>query len=277
MIKKKDLYRIGEISKIANVPIRTLHHYNDVGLLVPVKVDETSGYRYYSHEQLHDISQIKFFKAAGFSLKDIKGLIHNRNKENSCRMIQEKTEVIRKEILKLQALKDKLNMYVTSAEGKDMDKSEGAEVCIKEISIQNVAFSRYKAPCNNDEFYLRFTKLNNIIEKNKLEMVGSMMAIYYDDYRTFNYDQADIEVCVRVQNVESDYVRKFGGFLAAVSYHYGSYREMNITYKRMLEWIEKNSFEFAGGAVENYLVDGITTSLEEEYITEIILPVKKLK
>ncbi len=271
-------YKIGEISKICNIPVRTLHHYDDIDLLKPAKVDSINNYRYYSRDQLLEINTIKYFKAAGFSLNQIKKLLERNDLEYSQQMIKSKSEEIETNILKLTALRNKLNLYLQKMTSNDQSLTTSIDICVKDIPVSYVAYSRYIGPCNYDEFYLRFTKLTNIVENNDLQMIGTMMAIYYDDYRKFDYSQADIEVCVKVdENRKYDNaVRKFGGFLGAVAYHYGSYKTMNQTYKKMLDWLEKNNLVFVGGAVENYIIDVITTSYEDEYITEIILPVKKI-
>jgi effector-binding domain-containing protein len=146
---------------------------------------------------------------------------------------------------------------------------------VKEIPITSVAYSRYQGPSYPDEFSLRYTKLNNLIEKNKLHITGTMMAVYYDDYRNYDYMNADIEVCVTVAEQEgnSDIIRKFGGFLAAVTMHYGSYKTMNQTYAKALEWLDRNGFVYVGGAIENYIIDVITSIDENDFVTEIIIPI----
>lgn len=271
-------YQIGQISKLCNIPIRTLHHYDEIDLLKPAKIDEESKYRYYSHSQLMEINTIKYFKRAGFSLKQIKKLIQKSDLKYSKKMIQDKNKEIELEIMKLESLKKKLSIYLDKLDNSNQKVKHNVEITVKEVPVSYVAYSRYKGPCNDAEFYLRFTKLNNIIEKNNLEMTGTMMAIYHDDYKEFDYSSSDIEVFVNVdENGKHDEnVKKFGGFLGAIAYHYGSYKTMNETYREILIWIEKNNFTFTGGAIENYIVDGITTSCEDEYLTEIILPIKNI-
>lgn len=58
---KNNFYQIGEISKLCNIPIKTLRYYNEIGLLIPEKTDLDSGYRYYSHKQLVLVLVIKQF------------------------------------------------------------------------------------------------------------------------------------------------------------------------------------------------------------------------
>lgn len=55
--------------------MRTLHHYDEIGLLSPEKVSE-SGYRLYSDDDIDLLQQILFFRELGFPLKEIKEVIN---------------------------------------------------------------------------------------------------------------------------------------------------------------------------------------------------------
>ena len=46
------MFTVGEFSRICQVSIKTLHHYDRIGLLAPLKVDPFSGYRYYGQQQV---------------------------------------------------------------------------------------------------------------------------------------------------------------------------------------------------------------------------------
>lgn len=68
--------KISEVAKLAGISVRTLHHYDEIGLLKPDKITE-SGYRLYSDENLETLQQILFFKELDFPLKKIKEIIHS--------------------------------------------------------------------------------------------------------------------------------------------------------------------------------------------------------
>ncbi|PGQ27426.1 MerR family DNA-binding transcriptional regulator [Bacillus thuringiensis] len=53
------MFKIGDFSKLSSISIRMLRHYDKVELLQPVKVDEQSGYRFYSADQLKKVNQIQ--------------------------------------------------------------------------------------------------------------------------------------------------------------------------------------------------------------------------
>ena len=72
-MKQKDnnLLKIGEFSQLSQVTIKTLHHYDAIGLLKPAYIDPASGYRYYSLDQLPRLHRIIALKDMGLSLEQI--------------------------------------------------------------------------------------------------------------------------------------------------------------------------------------------------------------
>ncbi|HEY4553927.1 MAG TPA: MerR family transcriptional regulator, partial [Bacillaceae bacterium] len=60
--------KIKEVAELAGISVRTLHHYDEIGLFKPAAITE-SGYRQYSDEDLETLQQILFFKELGFPLK----------------------------------------------------------------------------------------------------------------------------------------------------------------------------------------------------------------
>lgn len=65
---------VSMVAKIANISRRTLHYYDEIGLLVP-HATSSSGYRLYSNRDLERLQQIMFFKEMGFSLNEIKEIL----------------------------------------------------------------------------------------------------------------------------------------------------------------------------------------------------------
>ena len=54
------MYLIKQVSEISGVSVRTLHHYDEIGLLSPKK--QENGYRYYSDEELSQLQTILYYK-----------------------------------------------------------------------------------------------------------------------------------------------------------------------------------------------------------------------
>lgn len=71
------MFGIGQFAQIAKVSVRTLRHYDDVGLLRPASVDDTTGYRSYAAAQLPSLNRILVLKDLGFTLAEITRMIES--------------------------------------------------------------------------------------------------------------------------------------------------------------------------------------------------------
>lgn len=71
---KQRKFKIGELSKLCNVTVRTLYHYEKIKLLVPDIVDPYNGYRYYNSEQLLKLAYIIWLKEQCFTLSEIRDM-----------------------------------------------------------------------------------------------------------------------------------------------------------------------------------------------------------
>ena len=67
-------YTVKEVAKLSGVSVRTLHYYDQIGLLKPLGRSE-SGYRRYGHQELLRLQQILFYKELDFPLKEIVDLL----------------------------------------------------------------------------------------------------------------------------------------------------------------------------------------------------------
>ncbi|MEE8601728.1 MerR family transcriptional regulator [Euzebya tangerina] len=68
------LRTVSDLARLAGVTVRTLHHYDEIGLLRPSARSE-AGYRLYDREDLQRLQQILFWRALGFSLEEIASLL----------------------------------------------------------------------------------------------------------------------------------------------------------------------------------------------------------
>lgn len=71
------MYRIGDVSKLTNLSVKTIRYYNEIGILIPEEVDIYTGYRYYGNKNLEQIKIITELKQAGFTLEEIKTYWNN--------------------------------------------------------------------------------------------------------------------------------------------------------------------------------------------------------
>lgn len=68
------MFSVHEVSALSGISVRTLHYYDEIGLLVPAKITE-AGYRQYDEENLERLQQILLFRELEFPLKEIKEIM----------------------------------------------------------------------------------------------------------------------------------------------------------------------------------------------------------
>lgn len=87
--------KINEVAKLTGVTVRTLHYYDEIGLLKPSEITEV-GYRLYNNKALETLQQILFFRELDFSLKDIKEIMTDPHYDKSTILTEHKELLLQK-------------------------------------------------------------------------------------------------------------------------------------------------------------------------------------
>jgi len=105
-------YSIGEFSKITGLTPKMLKIYQEKELLIPVKVDEFTKYRYYNDENLKVANLISFLKQFDFSLASIKEIIDNLDDEGLPLLFEKQKSEILKKITKYEFVIGLINQTI---------------------------------------------------------------------------------------------------------------------------------------------------------------------
>lgn len=99
-------WKIGEIAKRTGITVRTLHHYDEIGLFSPSRTTE-SGHRLYSDEDLAKLHPILSLRQLGFSLDEIKVMLNNPDfsVSNTLRLLLDRIDV---QIVEMNELRSRL-------------------------------------------------------------------------------------------------------------------------------------------------------------------------
>lgn len=81
---------ISQTAKLAGVSVRTLHYYDEIGLLKPDFVDEQNGYRFYQDNALARLQEILFYKELEFKLNEIKDILTSKNYNREKALLRQK-------------------------------------------------------------------------------------------------------------------------------------------------------------------------------------------
>ena len=110
----KTRLKIGEFSRLMQVTVKTLHHYEQKGLLIPEEVDPWTGYRYYGIGQMQKLNTIRQLQRLGFSLEEIGNLFADESHVPSVQQLTVKIEETEKLLHQLLARRSQLLEWVDS-------------------------------------------------------------------------------------------------------------------------------------------------------------------
>ena len=270
---------IGEFSKICQVSTKTLRYYAEIGLILPNEINYENGYRYYSIEQLETMLFIKRLKSYNFSLEQIKVILQSEEfkDEKLYLSLIEKRKEIDKQVNELNIILEELNNDILILkQGKSiMSYMENFDVKLVEIPNMNILYIRkmvqqYEFPL---EYANCFGELLKHIEDNKLTMTSPPMVLFHsDEYSPFGLDTEfaiPIKECVKG-------TRDFNPGLCLKTVLKGSYSDLSSVYAKQLEYAEKEGYIAKDALFEVYVNDPTQVESENNLITEIYYPVKKI-
>ncbi|TYR72534.1 MerR family transcriptional regulator [Rossellomorea vietnamensis] len=111
-----DLYSVGEFAKLTSVSIRTLHYYDEIGILIPLRKD--NGRRYYDRSHLVSMQKIVTLKFLGFSLEQMKELLLQTD-WNLKETLQFQKKLLEEKLLGLQKVMKALDHSIHLAESSE--------------------------------------------------------------------------------------------------------------------------------------------------------------
>ena len=122
--------QIKEFARFTGVSVRTLHYYDEIGLLKPSHVDKSTGYRYYDQQSLLRMQEILFYRELDFSLKSIEEILSSPN--------YDKTQALKEQKQLLILKKERLDNLISAIDGA----MKGDNVM---KAFDNTEFEKHKA------------------------------------------------------------------------------------------------------------------------------------
>ena len=270
------MFKIGDFARLNKVSIKTLRHYDSLGLLRPEKIDPITGYRYYSASQMPRLNKILTLKEVCFSLEEIALIL---DKDMTSEQIQtflefkhlEISERIKSDQERLARVRNLLNLCKEEAFYLNYD------ILLKEIEPIQVAALRDFIPGYSQQGPL-WRELFIYLREHKVKVLQGATVIYH--YGECGNGSIDTEIIVPIgcRFLKSDRIKYRlleGVKEAATLVHKGSYQTLHQAYEAISKWIEENDYEIVQPPREVYLKGHLMTDDPNEYITELQFPVKK--
>ena len=120
-------HRVGQVARLALVSVRTLHHYDEIGLLVTSGRSE-AGYRLYTADDLERLQHVLFYREIGLGLGEIRDLMADRAFDRREALIAQR-DLLAKRTHRLLAMIDLIDKTLAAQdEGIPMGREEMLEV-----------------------------------------------------------------------------------------------------------------------------------------------------
>ena len=264
------LFRIGEISKLYNISVDTLRHYEKLGILKPEQISE-SGYRYYSNRQIWKLNIIRTLRELDISLPEIREFMKDRTLAKSQSLIdfqlqtiikkQKELEQLKKDLeIRQQHLKDTCNMTDTGIIRRITLPARRAWSLEQEASID----------WDIDRIHKEIEAKLETPEVSYFAWGRAGAVVSGHDFHKGNYLRYSSSF-IFDKNGDSEIP---GGDYLCLHFH-GQYSSGIATkhYERIKRHMSHNNLVLAGPVIEIYKLDIHETDQPDEFLTEIQVPV----
>ena len=263
------MLKISEFSKLSHLTVKALRFYEKEGLLKPASVDKWNGYRFYETSQLEIAAKIKSYRQLDLSIEEIKAVFSGSDVKE---ILQEKFKSLTEE---KQMIESRLSIIKTILEDKEM-KYQVTEKVIPE-KIVYTAETVLKTYSDSMQW---IPSIGQECLKLNPDIKCAEPPYEFCEYLDGEYKETNVRIrhneAVTTFGKENERI-KFQTLPEAKVlsiYHKGSYANIGEAYAFLMKYAEQNGYTATGLARECY-IDGIwNKESEEDWLTEIQLPIE---
>jgi DNA-binding transcriptional MerR regulator len=255
------MFRIGEFSRIARVSCRLLRYYDELDLLKPVRIEQDSGYRYYSASQLPRLNRILVLKELGLSLEQIGHILKEDPPASELRamLLMRRNDVeksIEQEVQRLRQIETRIAQI--EAEGQLVTD----DVVLRQEPVRQLLSIRQTIPSFADGMNLIAELVATVPRLTGNGVLGQFVAIAHG--RDFEPDNIDVEFGFFLLSQQLDRVTLADGRALVVRdvppvetmaacVRIGPPQDAHLTTARIAHFIESNGYRICGPNRELFL------------------------
>ncbi|MEG1312408.1 MAG: MerR family transcriptional regulator [Romboutsia sp.] len=270
---KRKYYKTGELSKIYKLGRDSIKYYEKLGLLNPIR--DTNSYRMYTIKDICNLNLIRELRSLDFSMPRIKEYLQNRNIQNTKNMLKEEIELIEKRVDDLnshkKSLKKRLSSIDSCIEHTTFNRIELLYINKRKALTgdSNIRFDEnvdYLIQKLSEKFEDKFYVLGN----SNFGAVFDFGSISENIFNNYNHTFYLLDDNATNYNFILD-----EGYYVTYTYK-GDYKQYSQIFDMLYKFIEVNKYTILGDPIEIYKIDIYETSIEDEYVTQVQIPVKLL-
>ncbi len=283
-MNEQGMYKIGDFSQLGQVSVRMLRHYDKLNLLKPGRVDDWTGYRYYTLDQLPRLHRIMALKDLGLSLEQVGQLLDDPHSDGRLQtMLRERQQAIAQQVAEEQARLARVSARLQQIE--HLHDPIPYEVALKELPRHHVAAIREVVPHVSQMGEVRDRMLRYLYRR--LVDYGLEAGMELAVYHLRAYTETDIDMSLAVETPPGTQLPAAetvlqayhlpGAPLAASIVYKGSMWHIPDVVVGLYRWLGMNGYASAGAYREVHLfgreLDLFAGDRPEEAVFEILVPV----
>ena len=240
--------RINEVVKLTGVSARTLQYYDEIGLLIPQKLD--NGYRDYTEENLEKLQKILFYRFLKFKLNDIKELLEGDF--DNLKILEQQRELILREKEKFEVILHNIEKTISNYKGEQTMTIEEKFNGFKTEDFnkyENQAVAKYGKD-TIEESKKRQSGREEIVTEEFNEVFRSM-AKFKDE----NVDVAEKEVQSKVEDLYNNMNEYAFDCSIEVFSYIGKGYVHNPEFKKNIDKFGEGVAEYTSKAIAKYCSD----------------------
>jgi DNA-binding transcriptional MerR regulator len=266
------MLKIGEFARLSQVSMKTLRHYDSLGVLRPSQIDVESGYRLYDLAQLGDMMRIQALKDCGFALEEIAQLLQTHDVKAIEALLKQRVaaqqQIINDEQARLQRLMARLKLLATA------DYIPNYDVVIKQTEPLTLVGLRQCIDSRGAIGPMAEAVLQRI-EAQALIPMRPSVHVYYD-VEAENIDLFIGAPVMALPATIADLIceRLAGEQQVACVLHRGDYAAIQNAYVALHMWLATSGYRVSGPCREIYHRSPRDSTDVTSYLTEIQLPIQ---
>ena len=265
------LLTIGDFARMTHLSIKALRHYHEVGVLVPIDTDSSSGYRRYGVSQVGTAQVIRRLRELGMPLGDLRQVLQAEDLEARNRMIVTHLRRMERQLAETQAT-------VTSLRAL-LERPHPGPISVEYRRVpptRSVAIGEQVAGADFVAWWASaFRELRTALKAPGVERAGADAALYPGSFFEDEVGEVvafipfwgDVEPAGRVEILEVPAAE------LAITLHEGSFEDLDQAYAALGAYVAERAIGVEGPIREHYLVSPFETRNAEELRTELGWPV----
>ena len=260
---------IGEFSRFTHLSVRTLRRYHDVGLLEPATVDPSSGYRYYSTDQIPTAQVIHRLRELDVPVADVRRIVHTTDPDARSALVAEHLSRLESQLERTRAAVSSLQRLL---------RPEVVPSSVEVRSVPAVTVAAIEDDVDLDDVLVWYAGAMAELGAAVSSPTGSPGGLH--DNALFETGHGHVLVYLpadapptagRVRPVTLPAVE------LAVAVHVGEHDDIDVTYGELGTWVAHHALQVDGPVRETYLVGPRDSTDPTTWRTEIGWPVFDLR